>query len=53
MTPEYRELLHIESEKAKQFKSKHHYSLREMGLNQRKIKKNLKKAIKDLDLEMP
>ncbi len=52
MTPEYQELLHSESEKAKQFKSKHHYSLREMGLNQRKIKKNLKNAIKDLDLEI-
>ncbi len=47
MTPEYQEILTQESEKAKQFKSHHKYSLKKMGLNGRKIKKDFSKAIRE------
>lgn len=50
MTREYQKILTRESEKAKQFKSHHKYSLRKMGLNQRKIKRDFSKAIKEYKL---
>ena len=47
MTDEFQRILRLESEKAKQFKSKHHYSLQKMGLNRKKIKKDFAAAIKE------
>ena len=51
MTPEYQEVLTRESTKAKKFKSKHHYSLTEMGLNQQAIKNEFKTVLRDYELE--
>jgi omega-hydroxy-beta-dihydromenaquinone-9 sulfotransferase len=51
LTPEYEALLHAESEKAKQYKSKHTYSMKDMGINREKVKKTFAPAIRELDLE--
>lgn len=42
MTPEYRQVLHEESERAKQYKSTHKYSLKKMGLSPKQIEKKVK-----------
>ncbi len=51
MTPEYRQILTFESEKAKQFKSNHTYSLEKMGLNHEDILNDFETTIEDFDLE--
>lgn len=50
ITEEFQQVLQLESEKAKHFKSKHHYSLRKMGLDSRKLKKDFKSAIKEFKI---
>ena len=47
MTDEYRELLTLESDKAKQFKSKHKYSLQKMGLDRTHLQKDFEAAIQE------
>jgi hypothetical protein len=47
LSPEYQQILTFESEKAKQYKSHHKYQMEDMGLDQRKIKKDFSKAIKE------
>jgi hypothetical protein len=42
MTAEYQNVLHEESERAKQYKSNHHYSLQEMGLTGKQIDKEVR-----------
>jgi hypothetical protein len=42
MTDEYARVVHEESERAKQYKSTHHYSLKEMGLTGKKIDKEVR-----------
>ncbi len=42
ISPSFREILHAEAEKAKSFKSKHRYSLKQMGLSKHRIKKEFK-----------
>ncbi|MCB2209936.1 sulfotransferase [bacterium] len=42
MTEDYAKIVHEESERAKQYKSKHHYSLQEMGLTGTKIDKEVR-----------
>lgn len=51
LTEPYRQILSLESEKAKQFKSKHKYSLRKMGLNSQKLIKEFDTATSEYDLE--
>jgi hypothetical protein len=50
MTEEYRQILVQESEKAKKFKSKHKYSLQEMGLNQQAIESEFGDAMRVIEL---
>lgn len=52
MTPEYRRILHQESEKAKRYKSNHSYSLEEMGLDQKQIAREFQSAVRDYDLDL-
>ncbi len=52
MTPEYAQVLHEESEKAKKYKSKHRYSLMEMGLSQKKIRETFGPALQEIDLDV-
>ncbi|MEJ2412872.1 MAG: sulfotransferase, partial [Anaerolineales bacterium] len=42
ISPSFQEVLHAEAEKAKSFKSKHRYSLKQMGLSKHRIKKEFK-----------
>jgi hypothetical protein len=42
MSPEYQKVLHAESERAKNYKSHHKYSLRKMGLSNQQIDKEVK-----------
>lgn len=49
MTDSYRQILAVEAEKAKQFKSKHRYSLQEMGLNRFRLKKEFGPTLEKLD----
>jgi len=51
MTEEYRKILVEESEKAKTFKSKHKYSMQEMGLNQQAIENEFDAAMQEYNLE--
>jgi hypothetical protein len=51
MTQEYRQKLSEESEKAKKFKSHHHYSLKQMGLNDKQLKKEFASAIKEYEMD--
>lgn len=51
MTKEYKETLAEESEKAKQFKSKHVYSPDSMGLDLKQITKEFGNIIHDYQLE--
>lgn len=51
MTPEYRKVLRAEAEKAKHFKSRHHYSMQKMGLNSKRLKKEFAAAIREYQLE--
>jgi len=44
ISPEYARLLRSEAEKAKAYKSKHHYSLKAMGLNKRRILREFAKV---------
>ena len=46
LTPEYQDLLEIETEKAKKFTSHHSYSLEEMGLDDQAIDQEFDKVIK-------
>ncbi len=50
MTAEYEQILTIESEIAKQYKSKHKYSLKSMGLDENRLVDEFKEAIQDLQL---
>ena len=50
MTEEYRETLAIESEKAKKFKSNHHYSLQKMGLDENKILDEYEPVLNDFQI---
>ncbi len=52
LTPEYAQVLHVESEKAKKYKSKHQYSLRKMGLSPKKIKDTFDPALQEVDLDV-
>ena len=45
MTPEYREILHAESERSKNYKSSHSYSLGKMGLSDNQIDKEVKMPV--------
>jgi hypothetical protein len=47
LSPEFQKILAAESEKAKRFKSRHKYSLKKMGLNQRKINNDFSSLIRD------
>ncbi len=51
MTPEFEKILIDESEKARQFKSKHNYSLDQMGLSSTNLKKEFDDAMRELDLD--
>jgi len=51
MTEEYRQVLIRESEKAKKFKSKHMYSMQDMGLNQEAIEQEFDDALREVGLE--
>lgn len=51
MTEEYQQILAKESEKAKKFKSKHKYSIQEMGLNQTNIENEFDAAMQEYDLD--
>ncbi|MDY6874083.1 MAG: sulfotransferase, partial [Chloroflexota bacterium] len=42
MTADYAQVVHEESERAKQYKSNHHYSLQEMGLTGKRIDKEVR-----------
>jgi hypothetical protein len=50
MTSEYEQILAIESESAKQYKSKHKYSLKSMGLDENRLIDEFKDAIHDFQL---
>jgi hypothetical protein len=52
MSPEYLQILHEESEKAKLYKSSHQYSLEEMGLDQQEIAREFRHAVRDYDLDI-
>ena len=47
MTQEYSEILKIEAEKAKQYKSHHNYSLKKMGLNSKRLTKEFAAAMRE------
>ena len=51
MNEDYQRILHLESEKAKQFKSKHHYTLGKMGLNSQEIEKEFDSAFEEYGFE--
>ncbi|MFW5714689.1 MAG: sulfotransferase family protein [Brevefilum sp.] len=51
MTDEYRQTLIEECEKAKKFKSKHKYSMQEMGLNQEAIEQEFDETMREYDLD--
>ena len=51
MTSEYRQTLRIEAEKAKRYKSHHHYSLKKMGLNDKRLIKEFAAAIREYKIE--
>jgi len=51
MTEEYHKTLVSESEKAKQFKSKHAYSLKRMGLNGDDLEQEFDEALKEYAIE--
>ncbi len=51
MTPEYEKTLTVESEKAKRYKSHHHYSLKKMGLNNEQLEKEFEPAIEEYELD--
>jgi len=51
ITPEYRKILRAEAEKAKKYKSRHHYSMQKMGLNSKRLKKEFAAAIQEYKLE--
>ncbi len=51
MTPEFEQILIDETEKARQFKSKHNYSLDQMGLSSTTLKEDFNDAMKELDLD--
>lgn len=50
ISPEYEQVLQREAEKAKKFKSKHKYSLKEMGLNKQRINKEFAKVNQQLHI---
>lgn len=50
LTAEYEQTLAIESEIAKQYKSRHKYSLKSMGLDENRLSDEFKDAIHDLQL---
>lgn len=50
LTAEYEQTLAIESEIAKQYKSRHKYSLKSMGLDENRLSDEFKDAIRDLQL---
>ena len=52
MTEEYRQILVEETEKARKFKSKHKYSLQEMGLNQQAIEREFNDAMREVGLDL-
>lgn len=45
ITEDYRQILQEEADKAKQYKSTHHYSLEEMGLSEEVIEKKVRKPV--------
>jgi len=51
MTPEFEQILIDETEKARQFKSKHNYSLDQMGFSSTTLKEDFNDAMKELDLD--
>ncbi len=52
ITDEFQQILTIESEKSKTFKSSHEYSLDEMGLNREEIQKDYNEVINEYHLEV-
>lgn len=48
---EYRQVLLAESEKARHFRSNHHYSLDEMGMNEQEIIEEFEPALQDYGLD--
>lgn len=52
ITDEFQQILTIESEKSKKFKSSHEYSLDEMGLNSEEIQKDYNEVINEYHLEV-
>ncbi len=53
MTPEYRQILIEETEKAKHYKSNHKYSLQDMGLDDNTLSDEFNPIIKDFGVETP
>ena len=53
ITPEYRQILVEETEKAKHYTSNHDYSLREMGLDSEALTKEFDSALKAYSTEIP
>ncbi len=51
MTPEYRRILSKEAVKARKFKSHHKYSLKKMGLDSKRLKKEFASAIKEYEMD--
>ncbi len=49
LNPEYAAILRAEAEKARSFKSKHHYSLRKMGLSKQRIEREFGFITSQLD----
>lgn len=45
ISPEYQKILETEAEKAKSFKSRHRYSLKQMGLSKRRIQQEFNKYL--------
>ena len=51
MSPEYAHVLHLESEKAKKYKSKHNYSLKAVGLNRKRILREFARIFRQFDFD--
>lgn len=51
MTPEYQEILKVEAENAKHYKSHHNYSLKEMGLNSKRLTQEFAAALREYETE--
>jgi len=51
MTPKYRQVLSEESEKAKEYKSHHHYSLKKMGLNDKWLNEEFSQVIREYKID--